>query len=43
MHYNSGGMSFKNLYVFNLAMLREQGRSLVTNPNPNILMLEQHY
>jgi len=31
MHKNDGGMSFKSLPTFNLAMLDKQGRRLMTN------------
>lgn len=32
-HKNDGGMSFKSLPVFNLAMLRKQGWCIMTNPD----------
>jgi len=39
MHKNVGGMSFKNLPTFNLAMLRKQGWRLITNPDSLVARL----
>ena len=33
MHKKDGGMSFKSLHVFNLAMLGKQGWCIMTNPS----------
>jgi len=33
MHKKDGGMSFKNLGTFNLAMLGKQGWRILTQPN----------
>jgi len=39
MHKNDGGMSFKNLPTFNLAMLGKQGWRFMTNPNSLVAWL----
>jgi len=39
MHKNDGGMSFKNLPAFNIAMLGEQGWRLMTNPGSLVARL----
>jgi len=39
MHKNDGGMSFKNLPTFNLAMLGKQGWRLKTNPDSFVTRL----
>jgi hypothetical protein len=33
MHKNDGGMGFKSLFVFNLAMLGKQGWRIMSNPD----------
>jgi hypothetical protein len=39
MHKKDGSMSFKNLSVFNVAMLGKQGCRIMTNPNTLISRL----